>query len=131
MEQTRVTYGLRKAERLCGKAANTLFIKSKGGFEHPFRYVYKCRPATAEDKAEVSVLFAVPKRNIRKAVGRNLLKRRTREAYRTQKLPLVERAAEKGLHVDIGLIYSTKEILDYKVVSYAVAGILGKIMARL
>lgn len=131
MERVVATYGLRKAERLCGKAADSLFVKSKGGFIHPYRYVFKCRPATEEDRAEVSVLFAVPKRNIRKAVNRNLLKRRTREAYRTQKTALIEKCVERGLHVDIGLIYNTKEILDYKIVSHAVAEVLAKIMARL
>lgn len=124
-------YGLRKAERLCGKAANALFVGSKGGFVHPFRYVYKVRPAVEGDEATVSVLFVVPKRNIKRAVGRNLLKRRTREAYRLQKLPIVAKATEKGLHIDLGLIYSTKEILDYKPISNAVAGILEKIVGRL
>jgi ribonuclease P protein component len=124
-------YRLTKAERLCGKAANGLFVGSKGGFIFPYRYVYKVRAAAEQDEATVSVLFVVPKRNIKRAVGRNLLKRRTREAYRLQKLPIVEKAAQKGLHIDIGLIYSTKEILDFKPIRDAVGGILEKIAGKL
>ncbi|MBO7197959.1 MAG: ribonuclease P protein component [Tidjanibacter sp.] len=129
--ENRPTYGLCKAERLCGKAANGLFVQSKSGFVHPFRYVYKRRAAAEGDGAAVSVLFVVPKRNVKRAVGRNLLKRRTREAYRLAKLPIVAKAVEKGLHIDLGLIYSTKEIHDFKTISNAVEEILGKVCGRL
>ena len=130
MTQTK-RYGLSKAERLCGGAVDALFVRSKSGIEAPYRYVFKKRPATEEDKAAVSVLFVVPKRNIKRAVGRNLLKRRTREAYRLAKHPLVASAEEKGLHLDLGLIYNTKEIVDYKVIGDAVEAILAKIVGRL
>lgn len=108
-----------------------LFKGSKGGFVHPYRFVYKVRPLSEQDEATVSVLFAVPKRNIKRAVGRNLLKRRTREAYRLAKLPINSLAAEKGLHVDIALIYAVKEPLDYTIISNAVQRILEKICRSL
>lgn len=130
MTQTK-RYGLSKAERLCGGAVDALFVRSKSGIEAPYRYVFKKRPATENDKATVSVLFVVPKRNIKRAVGRNLLKRRTREAYRLAKHTLVEVAKAKGLHLDVGLIYNTKEIVDHKVISDAVESILAKIVGRL
>lgn len=131
MTQQTKTYGLRKAERLHGGAVDALFVRSKSGVVAPYRYVFKKRSATPEDGAAVSVLFVVPKRNIKRAVGRNLLKRRTREAYRHLKHPLVEAVEAKGLHIDIGLIYNTKEILDYKIISDAVGSILEKIVGRL
>lgn len=130
MAQT-AKYGLSKAERLHGGAVDALFVRNKGGHLAPYRYIYKVRKMTEEDQAQVSVLFVVPKRNVKRAVGRNLLKRRTREAYRTQKLAIVEKAAQKGLHVDIGLIYSTKEILEFNTIRDAVGGILAKIMERI
>lgn len=130
MQQTK-KYGLSKAERLHGGAVDALFVRSKVGTIAPFRYIYKKRAATEEDAAAVSVLVVVPKRNIKRAVVRNLLKRRTREAYRLSKYPFVESVASKGLHLDIGLIYNTKEVMDYKVISNAVESILEKIMGRL
>lgn len=52
------------------------------------------------------VLISVPGRIFRKAVDRNLLKRRIREAYRTQKHKLPGR--EKLV---VGFIYTAQEIL--------------------
>ena len=124
---TTPTYGFPKAERLRGGATDALFREGKSGFSFPYRFVWRCRPMTENDEAQVSVLVVVPKRNIKRAVGRNLLKRRTREAYRLGKHPLVETAKEKGLRVELGLIYSTKEVLEYKVVSRGVESVLAKI----
>lgn len=124
-------YGFSKSERLCGGAVDALFVRNKGGYVHPYRYIYKVREMGEEDEANVAVLVVVPKRNIKRAVGRNLLKRRTREAYRTQKIALTQKAATKGVRVDIGLIYNTKEILEFKTIKDAVGEILEKVMGRL
>lgn len=130
MSQT-AKYGFSKSERLCGGAVDALFVRNKGGYAHPYRFIYKVREKSEEDEANVAVLVVVPKRNVKRAVGRNLLKRRTREAYRTQKTALIEKAAKKGKRVDIGLIYNTKEILEYKTIRDAVGEILEKVVGRL
>ena len=45
-------------------------------------------PLLVEKKNKIQILFTVPKRKIRKAVDRNLLKRRMKEAYRKNKLKI-------------------------------------------
>ncbi len=50
------------------------------------------------------LLISVPKRHFKRAVKRNLLKRRIREAYRRNK---------PSLPVDMMLIYLPAEVLDY------------------
>ncbi len=68
------------------------------------------------------VMITVPKRLHRKAVTRNLLKRRMREAYRLNAGILKGKAS-----ANIVLIYSSEEILPYIEIKKNIANVLGKI----
>lgn len=63
-----------------------------------------------------------------RANRRNLLRRRTKEAYRLQK-QIVRNGATVNL--DLALIYSSKEVLPYKVIANAVRKILEHVAERL
>ena len=66
-------------------------------------------------------MVSVPKRFFKRAVKRNLLKRRLREAYRTQKSILGPSST------DILLLYNSKEINDFQTIKEEVAEILKKV----
>ena len=68
-----------------------------------------------------NIIVSVPKRLFKRAVKRNLLKRRLREAYRTQKGLLPPEG------YSILFLYNTKEVLDYADVREQVGAILQKI----
>lgn len=118
---------LTKNERICSrKTIEGLFAKGRGAFVYPLRYVVGIRELTTGD-APVSVMVSVPKRNHKKAVKRNLLKRRVKEAYRTGKHDLCNRCTAAGKHVDIAFIYVSKEAEDFKLIGHAVERILKQI----
>lgn len=71
------------------------------------------------------ILVSVPKKNFKRAVRRNLLKRRLREAYRTQK-DLLEAAG-----VDILFVYTDREAVDFSLIRDEVAAALRDISSRL
>jgi len=66
-------------------------------------------------------MVSVPKRFFKRAVKRNLLKRRLREAYRTQKELLGPSA------IDVLFLYNSKEVLDFLSIKEEVASVLKKI----
>ena len=70
------------------------------------------------------IMVSVPKKMFKRAVKRNLLKRRIRESWRKQKHTL---ALTGG--TDILFIYPSKEILSYEEIYSSVGSIIEKINA--
>ena len=92
---------LPKSERLSGLSqVSELFSHGKQGSCGCIRYRYILR----DDDAPSRIVVSVPKRNFKRAVKRNLLKRRLRESYRLQKDLL-------GPGVDILFVYTPREVL--------------------
>ena len=91
--------GLAKSERLSSlTAVRRLFQNGVSGFVYPFRYTVIVEKSTSPT---VEVLFSVPKRNHKRANKRNLLRRRTKEAYRLNKSSLWSVTTERGVAVDM------------------------------
>ncbi len=109
---------LTKRERLHTKSGIDALL-SKGKFCPAGDMKYCVRYGSGEDVNRIMV--SVSKKLFRRAVKRNLIKRRIREAYRTQKQLL------HGTGADILLIYNTKEILSYAGIKAIVGEILGRI----
>ncbi len=107
-------------------AIRRLFAEGESGFVFPFRYIWY---AEADVIPSVEVLFSTPKKFHKRANRRNLLRRRTKEAYRLQKQVLTLHIGERN--VDLALIYSSQEVLSSKRIEHAVRRILETIASRL
>ena len=71
------------------------------------------------------MMVSVPKKSFKRAVKRNLLKRRIRESWRRQKHML---SVEGNL--DILFMYSVKEVLSYEEIYSAVGQIIDALNSR-
>ena len=77
-------YTLPKSERLhAEKSIKELFEKGSSFFLYPFKVMFWVGEGLEESPNQV--LFSVSKKKIKKATGRNYIKRRLKEAYRLNK----------------------------------------------
>lgn len=106
---------LPKTERLCGKTAvSELLAKGKHGSVPWLRYISMYGNGSDTDR----IMISVSKKFFKRAVKRNLLKRRIRESWRRQKHML-----SLDAHMDILFIYPSKEIRSYEEI-YAAVGMI-------
>ena len=97
---------LPKKERLCGKKGiERLLAKGRHGNVGQIRYIY----IRDNGQGFSRILISVPKKMFKRAVKRNLLKRRIRESWRKLKHTLL---SPSGL--DILIMYSTRDVLTYQ-----------------
>ena len=62
----------------------------------------------------VQVVFTASKRKFKRAVDRNFVKRRLREIYRQNKLPLYQAIELKGITLAMALMYTGSELPEMK-----------------
>ncbi|MCX6245202.1 MAG: ribonuclease P protein component [Bacteroidetes bacterium] len=101
-----------KDERLCKKVLIAkLFQEGFSFYLHPYRVTFL--ETALPGKFPAQILISVPKHLVRKAVHRNRIKRRIREAYRKNKGILYEGLTGKQKQMAFCITYTSKEILPY------------------
>lgn len=122
------TFGLYKKQKLCSPTAiDSLFgpggSPDSSALLYPIRAVWRNNPGRRSD-SPVAFLISIPKRRLRHAVERVLMRRRIREAFRLnhQSYPLPE-----GYRVDVAFIYVGNRTHSYATVERSVRRLLENI----
>lgn len=124
-------YGLRKADKLCSKIAiDALFRRSEdscAALAYPLRAVWRLNSSRKAHPDTPKFLISVPKRKLRHAVDRVLMRRRIREAFRLNHAELI---GDLRLPLDIAFIYVADSTLPYSQIERATCRCLQKISEK-
>lgn len=119
----------RKKEHLClDKQIEGLFAHGKWLRSQHLKFVFRLVDTQLPVRAQV--LFTVSKKLHRRAVRRNLLKRRMREAYRNNKDMLIPLIDKKNMYFILGFVYSSEDIIDYKTIEKEIKLLLSQLSSR-
>ena len=113
-----------KKQKLCSEIViKEMFSSGKSFTTSAVRLVWK------EHNNEVTIrsIIVVPKKKIRLAVKRNIIRRRMIEAYRLHKIELENILKFKKLQLSIAVIYQREKILPYKTLEKEIKLILERL----
>ena len=104
-------FSFHKQERLNNKKRiNQLFRSGKFFSQEPFQIYWL---ENKQEKNIIELLVSVPKKNIKFAVNRNIIKRMVKEAYRLNKKALQEQVNREKKSFSVAIIYMNNKIPSY------------------
>ena len=119
-----------KNQKLCNdKSIEILFENGKSLSEKPFRIIYNID--NNNEDVFLKALIVVPKKRVRLASDRNVIKRRVKEAYRLQKSELEKYLKSNNHQLNLAIIYQKHEILDYKLIEEKIKLLLSRLKEEL
>ena len=119
-----------KKQKICSKnSIETLFASGSVISQKPFKLIWKFEEN--RDKVAVKSLIIVPKKRIKLAKDRNIIKRKVSEAYRLQKKEIELVLDHKNQHLNLALLYQYDKLLNYTVLEQKINLLLQRLINKI
>ncbi|MFM2224465.1 MAG: hypothetical protein RJA07_667 [Bacteroidota bacterium] len=116
-----------KQEKLCSpKQLDVLFEKGKSFYQTPVRFVFF--ETEQLQPFPVQIVVSVSKRNFKKAVDRNRIKRLIRENYRLNKSNLYQHLHLKNKNILLAITYIGKDLPEFAIIETSITKGLQKLI---
>ena len=124
-------FSLKSHDRLKSKKdIELLFNEGKQAYFFPFKLMYILRDLD-EDRVPLKFAISVPKKKLKKAVDRNLIKRRCREAYRLNNSALKDLLTSHNKQLILMFIYLNHEIKEYITIEKSIKKHLNALLSEI
>ena len=112
-----------KKQKLCNETAiKEMFSNGNSFVIHTIRLVWK--EQVNSDDVAIKSIIVVPKKQLKLAADRNIVRRRMKEAYRLNKSAIESFLVDKNKQLNIAIIYQNEKILSYNVIEEKIKLIL-------
>ncbi|MDD2798427.1 MAG: ribonuclease P protein component [Bacteroidales bacterium] len=123
-----IKHTLPKSERISRKLIlDKIFVEGKSFVVYPIRVVYLTSVELQE--APVAIVVSVSKKRFKRAVKRNFVKRRIREAFRLNKHKIELPASLKN--VAIAFLYLSTELKEFETINGKMEAIIDQLNKKL
>lgn len=127
---THLQYTFPKKEKLCShNIIEDLFTNGDAFICYPYKVVFMQAKLTEDVNSQI--MFSVSKRKFKKAVDRNLLKRRCKEAYRLNRVEFAKFLASSQQQIAFAMVYISSEKMPYSNIEKGMKKALKRLQEKL